>query len=959
MRTILCLAVFLVTPQAVHGEPGPSPTGPPIAPPLPRLKVVESGPQLIPPLPDGRSEDALTAEGPAVPAPIRQAQLPQAAPSRAVPIGAAATSRSAVRRAEHLEPARLVNPGRGEAAEQKPTCGWSKLLGFDHCESSCNDDSACCCGLDWKQWCLARVAALLGHCDDTQQVASLVSNPCDCTSDCRCGSKCRCSSENRCQENCRCGGSATNPHGTHTGAMAQQASPEALPPCGSFCHVRTPGGNYFGRLRSMTSQWVILHDEIEDACHWIPRSSMSCLSTYTESPEEAVEESGEPLDAVTVLIPPPCEGGNCASQSAVRQARAGSQPLPSPQPLPLSGKVVYSGGSRHAYCDDDCQFGPGEHVTIEVPKGMRLFTLGFPWQCVMHLEPGDHLDLIAVLTVQTATGHPQVVSRTFAQNVQVADIQAAEGEGALALLLTPDQCNLAVVAAQSGEIIFSKRNPQDDDTTANPQAATLRRLLGSAIDELEDSDRTPITIMSVPHGMRPMAGMLAPAPLAMPAPGMWAPPAGMVPGHCGPAHLGGHPAAPEYRDPPSVPPFAAVPHPMLPPGMYRTPEAPFYGPAMPTFAPGAEAPPSPESSPYEPVAPPYLEPDRASAPAIRPPRSVHVPKRLLGRPSARDEAKQEPQQDEPAPTFEPSEPEQIRPLKTSQALPAGQVIRTLGFASPVPPPTQTAAAHDGTAQPSGTVKQDGSVQQAVAVTNRTNVLPAPPDVFRLQCSFDAQRGSERKPLGQPTVVTVHDATVTFGDHEFKFRVENSGPKHVQLTFSDPRGQLQVLRAREGEAVTLPWQSDKADQRGDVRVIVTRLPQQAGAVTTASFEEPAADASDYEVRVYPAAHLLTPQRPAAPLLARSLYARGLLDDVPRSTDEAHASLLNLVRAVEPASWHPLGEGQVRYSPESMSLVIWQAPENHARIAELFEQLRKQDATKANASVPQSSRRTAEQ
>src|SRR5690606_33312448 len=110
-----------------------------------------------------------------------------------------------------------------------------------------------------------------------------------------------------------------------------------------------------------------------------------------------------------------------------------------------------------------------------------------------------------------------------------------------------------------------------------------------------------------------------------------------------------------------------------------------------------------------------------------------------------------------------------------------------------------------------------------------------------------------------------------------------------------------------------------------------------AVTTASFEEPAADASDYEVRVYPAAHLLTPQRPAAPLLARSLYARGLLDDVPRSTDEAHASLLNLVRAVEPASWHPLGEGQVRYSPESMSLVIWQAPENHARIAELFEQL----------------------
>lgn len=835
------------------------------APPGPPLV---SGPQLIPALPANHGEQE----------PIRQARLPRVEPTLVVPAAAAPTD-EAVRHADHVEPASLSGACPADQAGRTLTIELSGGFGVSLGESSGSTSPQSCCSPQWAQWWLDRVASYLGG-DKTQPLAT---TPCEC----------------------------------------DEKTADVLPPSGRLCHVETAGGNYFGRLRSLTADWIVLDDEPNATCHWIPRGSLHCLSVYPESnlEDEAADDAAKP-DAVTFRGEQ--RGATSRTQATLASdLAAGFEEIPQPEPLPLHAKVVYSQGSAEATVPPRTT---ATQAAVEVPQGKRLFTLGFPWNRVMQLEPGDKLDLITVLTVQTASGYPQVVSRTFAHNVEVADIEAGEGDDAvLSLLLTPEQCDLAAVAAESGAVLFCKRNPSEPGSSRESKGATLRKLLGSAVDELDMGEQTPV--FAIPRfGMpgRPSVPMMGGVePFAMSGPVAWPHPGEFGPGMVGPPPVPGCPI-PDCMGPAAgVPPYAAAPHGFMPPGAGGP--VPFGPPpAMPTFAPSQM--PAPELPPHDPEAP-RLEPSHPTAPGLPAPKTVYLPD-----PPAKGKAKHthSPAGHEPAkvsPPFEPIKPAEAKPLKTSQALPGGRMIRPVAsdmalLAVPPVPPTE------------------GAVQQAAAVLPAT---PADADKprYQLRCVVEMANGSQTQLLTESATETADEATTTIGELEFKFRVQPLERREVQLTFRDPQGMLLVVRAREGETLTLPWRSEKPGRQGDVRVTVARVTEAKGEVAAAVYQDLTPPTEAMHVRTYNAADLLGARASSVPVLARSLYARRLLDDGPKTSDEAHAGLLNLVRAVDPDSWQPQGEGSVHYLPEAMSLVVRQVPENHERIAELFDQLRTQE------------------
>lgn len=924
MRTLLCLIVLLTTLQTARGQQADAP----------------GGPQLIPALPDNSSETL---------APIRQARLPRVEPTLVVP-ATALPDADAVRRADHVEPAGLPSACRCDRTGRALTIDWGSGFGVSLGECSKRSADDCCCGSKWAQWCLDRLASCLGSGEQVQPLPISAKDKCACSTDCGCKDKCQCSTDSRCNNNCRCGASQQ--------AQTESAAPataDVPPPCGQLCHVETAGGNYFGRLRSLTADWVVLDDEPNDISHWIPRTTLICLSTYPENETEieAAEEGGKP-DELTSRSPQ-VDRAACNQRAVYNDTRT-TYADPQVESLPLHSKVVYS---QHAAGDDEaeCQFRKtGEQPSVEVPHGMRLMVLGFPWNQVMQLEPGDRIDLITVLTVQTASGYPQKVARTFAQNVQVANIEPVEGvDAVLSVLLTPEQCDLAAVAAVSGPIMYSKRNPDEAVSDRESKGATLRRLLGSAIDELDMGEQSPVFAISPfeppPRPAMPMMG--APAPFAMPGPVAWPHPGEFGPGMVGPPPMPGAGCGPECLGPAAgIPPFAAVPQGFMPPGPAGAGPMPFGPPpAMPTFAPAI---PAPELPPHDHEAPRF-EPGHPTAPGLPAPKTVYLPDPPAAGKGTKGSKSPISKPEQVAPEFEPIKPAASKPLKTSQALPGGRMIRPLAYdAAMLPPPPVPST--------------DGAVQQAAATLPAVPATASQKPRYQLECVVQMSVGSQKRTLTETTVETADEATATIGELEFKFRVELLERRDVQLTFRDPMGILQVVRAREGESLTLPWRSQTADHHGDVRVTVVRVQKPAGEVAAAVYQAPAKRTDDYDVRLYDAADLLGARAPAVPVLARSLYARKLLDDGPASSDEAHAALMNLIRSVAPDSWQPQGEASVQYLPESMSLVIRQAPENHERIAELFDQLRAQEPTanartsvrpaSAKSNTPQSSRRDAQ-
>ncbi len=893
MRTLLCLIVCLTMFQAARGQEATAPAGP----------AVTSGPQLIPALPGSPGEQQ---------PPIREARLPRVEPTVVVPAAAAPTGDD-VRRADHVEPAELSAACQGDQVGRALTIGLPGGFGVSLAESS-GETGKCCCGPQWAQWWLDRVTSYLGGKEPTQPLAT---GACGCADACKCAGKCGCSLSKRCTSSCPCDGKQTV-----QAPSADETAGDLLPPCGRLCHVETAGGNYFGRLRSLTADWIVLDDEPNETCHWIPRTTLHCLSVYPQIniEVEATDDEIPKPDAVTFRGEQ--RRSNRRQTAPGGEMTATYETIPQPEPLPLHTKVVYAQGTAAGQRSSSRT--PAAQAAVDVPQGKRLFTLGFPWNRVMQLEPGDRLDLITVLTVHTASGYPQVVSRTFAQNVEVADIAAGDGEDAvLTLLLTPQQCDLAAVAAVSGEILFSKRGPGESESGRESKGATLRQLLGAAIDQLDTGEQSPLFAvprMGAPgQPLVPMLGgpdvMAMAPPIAPPHPGEFGtgfagPP---VPGCVGPECMG--PAA-------GVPPYAAMPHGFMPPSAGGP--MPFGPPpAMPTFAPSQI--PAPELPAHDPDAP-RLEPSHPTAPGLPAPKTVY-----LSEPPAKGKSKPtgpaagwERKQAEP--TFEPIEPAEAKPLKTSQALPGGRMIRPVAgdvvlFAVPPAPPAEDV------------------VRLAVANAPAVPALTAKTR-YQLRCVVEMANDSQPLVLTESIAETADEATTTIGELEFKFRVQPLERREVQLTFRDPRGMLQVVRAREGETLTLPWQSETAGRHGEVRVCVDRVTQTAGEVAAVAYREPVTRNEELQVRLYDAADLIGARTSSVPVLARSLYASRLLDDGPKTSDEAHAGLLNLVRAVDPDSWQPHGAGSVEYLAETMSLLVRQVPENHERIAELFDQLRAQ-------------------
>lgn len=104
---------------------------------------------------------------------------------------------------------------------------------------------------------------------------------------------------------------------------------------------------------------------------------------------------------------------------------------------------------------------------LKDPK-IRAFSLPYTSETGVgnNLEPGDRVDIIASVKIDTNSG-PVGVGKIIAQNVQILKIQKASegGTGILTVALTPQQIEDIAFALTSGQLRFAL-NPYDTDVNA-------------------------------------------------------------------------------------------------------------------------------------------------------------------------------------------------------------------------------------------------------------------------------------------------------------------------------------------------------------------------------------------------------------------------------------------------------------------------------------------------------------
>jgi pilus assembly protein CpaB len=120
---------------------------------------------------------------------------------------------------------------------------------------------------------------------------------------------------------------------------------------------------------------------------------------------------------------------------------------------------------------------PGPGPGLEVMAKARAFTLDTSAVGgALVLKPGDHIDIVAVVTEPDAK---RLVSVTLLQNVIVL-ANAAPGPGdprQLSVLLIPEEVEILAFAKQAGHLTASLRNAADLDVLEERGAATMATIL--------------------------------------------------------------------------------------------------------------------------------------------------------------------------------------------------------------------------------------------------------------------------------------------------------------------------------------------------------------------------------------------------------------------------------------------------------------------------------------------------
>ncbi len=163
--------------------------------------------------------------------------------------------------------------------------------------------------------------------------------------------------------------------------------------------------------------------------------------------------------------------------------------------------------------------GANEHgATMMIPKGYRVVTVKVDAVSGGSglILPGDRVDVAVVLRADRSKGIPEATTKTFLQDVKVFavndqfQVDSSTDDKTItaktvALLVTPEQAQMVMVAAESGKIQLVMRSP-DEEAQDNISSISLSQIL----DTDSGSDRDKETLVETPAAPpQPQESLLA------------------------------------------------------------------------------------------------------------------------------------------------------------------------------------------------------------------------------------------------------------------------------------------------------------------------------------------------------------------------------------------------------------------------------------------------------------------
>lgn len=172
----------------------------------------------------------------------------------------------------------------------------------------------------------------------------------------------------------------------------------------------------------------------------------------------------------------------------------------------------------------------GQSPTDLIPKGYRVVSIRVDAVSSSSgmILPGDRVDVMVHVSENHGKGIPHARTQTFLQNVKVFAVddlfsrndEATVSAKTISLLVTPDQAELVMLAAQLGSVQLVMRSAADD-TDEPTSGADVQELLSGVQSNQPGAPGTKEGLLSL---LKPQEPEPAPAPPAAPAPAVPAAP---------------------------------------------------------------------------------------------------------------------------------------------------------------------------------------------------------------------------------------------------------------------------------------------------------------------------------------------------------------------------------------------------------------------------------------------------
>ncbi len=169
----------------------------------------------------------------------------------------------------------------------------------------------------------------------------------------------------------------------------------------------------------------------------------------------------------------------------------------------------------------------GQSPTDLIPKGYRVVSIRVDAVSSSSgmILPGDRVDVMVHVAENQGKGIPQARIRTFLQNVKVFAVddlfsrndESTVSAKTISLLVTPDQAELVMLAAQLGSVQLVMRSATDD-TDKPTTGADVQELLSGVQTEGSGSVHTKEGLLSLLKGNDPEPPKPAPPIAPAPAP---------------------------------------------------------------------------------------------------------------------------------------------------------------------------------------------------------------------------------------------------------------------------------------------------------------------------------------------------------------------------------------------------------------------------------------------------------